>query len=221
MKRCPRCDRLLVESSFGALRVDGCHGCGGVWFDDQELTAAARSKTGALDDLEDRFRASPVTKEHTTEMSCPICKVELLEFEFKHSPGIKLDGCRQCKGIWVDDGELDQLHERLSPAPSPAAARQQPKKPTSASAKRDTRERVRQAAGILASLECPGCGESVAKSVVGRPSCSLSFSLRSSLREHDTYLYNSYNPKSTYKGMGLGEAHAFHGVGATAAEVRS
>ena len=48
-------------------------------------------------------------------MVCPVCSSELQEFEFKHAPGIKLNGCPQCKGIWADEGELDDLYRRMHP----------------------------------------------------------------------------------------------------------
>lgn len=42
-------------------------------------------------------------------MDCPICKVELRMTERQ---GIEIDYCPQCRGIWLDRGELDKLIER-------------------------------------------------------------------------------------------------------------
>jgi uncharacterized protein len=42
-------------------------------------------------------------------MLCPICKVELRPME---RAGIEIDYCPQCRGVWLDRGELDKVIER-------------------------------------------------------------------------------------------------------------
>ena len=43
-------------------------------------------------------------------MKCPVCKdVTLLMSEKK---GIEIDYCPECRGIWLDRGELDKIIER-------------------------------------------------------------------------------------------------------------
>jgi uncharacterized protein len=42
-------------------------------------------------------------------MKCPICTVDLLMAERQ---GIEIDYCPQCRGIWLDRGELDKIIER-------------------------------------------------------------------------------------------------------------
>lgn len=43
-------------------------------------------------------------------MKCPVCKdVTLLMSEKK---GIEIDYCPECRGIWLDRGELEKLLER-------------------------------------------------------------------------------------------------------------
>ena len=39
-------------------------------------------------------------------MRCPKCGMEMVELEFE---GVKIDKCSECLGIYLDDGELDQL----------------------------------------------------------------------------------------------------------------
>ena len=39
-------------------------------------------------------------------MRCPKCGMELSEIEFRE---VKIDKCASCGGVWLDDGELDQL----------------------------------------------------------------------------------------------------------------
>ncbi len=49
-------------------------------------------------------------------MRCPMClDVELDE---RFSQGIEIDVCPNCKGVWLDHGELHELVQRARPAPS-------------------------------------------------------------------------------------------------------
>ena len=42
-------------------------------------------------------------------MVCPSCGGELVELD---RSGIKIDACRNCRGVWLDRGELDNILER-------------------------------------------------------------------------------------------------------------
>ena len=42
-------------------------------------------------------------------MNCPNCNVTLL---ISDRQGIEIDYCPQCRGVWLDRGELDKLIER-------------------------------------------------------------------------------------------------------------
>ena len=55
-------------------------------------------------------------------MKCPACDVPL---SMTDRQGIEIDYCPQCRGVWLDRGELDKIIERssadMAPAPAPAA----------------------------------------------------------------------------------------------------
>ena len=61
-------------------------------------------------------------------MKCPSCTDTALVMSDRQ--GVEIDYCPQCRGVWLDRGELDKLIERsatMAPAPaSSAAARSQP-----------------------------------------------------------------------------------------------
>lgn len=42
-------------------------------------------------------------------MNCPNCNVNLIMSERQ---GIEIDYCPQCRGVWLDRGELDKIIER-------------------------------------------------------------------------------------------------------------
>lgn len=57
-------------------------------------------------------------------MPCPVCKVALVMSERQ---GVEIDYCPQCRGVWLDRGELDKILERStqsSPVPTPAPSPQ-------------------------------------------------------------------------------------------------
>lgn len=56
-------------------------------------------------------------------MQCPACRDATLLITERQN--IEIDYCPQCRGVWLDRGELDKLIERsaqASPTPAPAAA---------------------------------------------------------------------------------------------------
>lgn len=58
-------------------------------------------------------------------MPCPVCKVPLV---MSDRQGVEIDYCPQCRGVWLDRGELDKIIER-SGAPEAPAAPPQPQAP--------------------------------------------------------------------------------------------
>jgi Zn-finger nucleic acid-binding protein len=63
-------------------------------------------------------------------MTCPVCKVPL---SMSERQGIEIDYCPQCRGVWLDRGELDKIVERSAveapPPPAPPQGRPQPSAP--------------------------------------------------------------------------------------------
>lgn len=50
-------------------------------------------------------------------MKCPVCPDSTLAMSNRE--GIEIDYCPQCRGVWLDRGELDKIIERSS---TPSAA---------------------------------------------------------------------------------------------------
>ncbi len=42
-------------------------------------------------------------------MNCPVCNTALTMTERQ---GVEIDYCQQCRGVWLDRGELDKIIER-------------------------------------------------------------------------------------------------------------
>jgi Zn-finger nucleic acid-binding protein len=52
-------------------------------------------------------------------MKCPVCDVTL---SISSREGVEIDFCPQCRGVWLDRGELDKVIERASRSLAPADA---------------------------------------------------------------------------------------------------
>lgn len=65
-------------------------------------------------------------------MQCPIDGTQLVIAERN---GVEIDYCPQCRGVWLDRGELDKIIERsdfMAPPPAPSGREQyddRPQKP--------------------------------------------------------------------------------------------
>ncbi|MFM2410920.1 MAG: hypothetical protein RL481_1748 [Pseudomonadota bacterium] len=63
------------------------------------------------------------TESQVAAMSCPVCVVPL---SMSDRQGIEIDFCPQCRGVWLDRGELDKIIERSATPSAPSPAAQQP-----------------------------------------------------------------------------------------------
>jgi Zn-finger nucleic acid-binding protein len=46
-------------------------------------------------------------------MQCPVCEVTLV---ISSREGIEIDHCPDCRGVWLDRGELDKIIDRSRPS---------------------------------------------------------------------------------------------------------
>jgi uncharacterized protein len=51
-------------------------------------------------------------------MRCPVCDDEKLVISSRD--GVEIDYCPQCRGVWLDRGELDKIIDRVAGAPAAA-----------------------------------------------------------------------------------------------------
>ena len=58
-------------------------------------------------------------------MKCPVCKTNDLLMSDRQ--GVEIDYCPDCRGVWLDRGELDKIIERMIPsaAQQPSAGPEQ------------------------------------------------------------------------------------------------
>lgn len=103
---CPKCSGTLVPTKIRDTEIDRCPTCRGIWLDANELqTLLALSpdelrpiRGGKLQDDVNRRKAK-----------CPRDQADLIRVCSAMKPDIILDSCPNCRGIWLDGGELDTL----------------------------------------------------------------------------------------------------------------
>lgn len=105
--RCPRCPdiELQTDTTLGGVEADLCPSCKGLWLDGDELSALLGSRAKRLDHRPGR----------AGEVACPRCDLQWLELiRFPGSPTLDVDRCPDCRGVWLDAGELGALRGRLA-----------------------------------------------------------------------------------------------------------
>ncbi|WP_424137700.1 zf-TFIIB domain-containing protein [Roseomonas chloroacetimidivorans] len=62
--------------------------------------------------------SDPITDRPAVGMPCPRCRIDLV---MSDRQGIEIDFCPQCRGVWLDRGELDKIIERSAQFQQPQA----------------------------------------------------------------------------------------------------
>lgn len=56
-------------------------------------------------------------------MKCPICTT--IDLIISERQGVEIDYCPQCRGVWLDRGEIDKIIERSNMPPAPRSQPEQ------------------------------------------------------------------------------------------------
>jgi Zn-finger nucleic acid-binding protein len=102
---CPKCQRATQEMTIEGVELDFCPSCKGMWFDKDEVAFMAELPRDIPDISEVEKGA------RKTDYDCPRCGSKLEEMKFIQAQDLLIDRCPQCKGIWLDEGELSKLEE--------------------------------------------------------------------------------------------------------------
>lgn len=122
---CPDCRIEMEAQTYYGVTVDICPACAGVWFDEKELRALMQVDPLILLSLEDRAVPDVFYSEEVLKRRCPRCAIPLHPYRYLYDSPVELDGCSQCHGIWVENGELRRLHDELHRQRTPDEEEQQ------------------------------------------------------------------------------------------------
>lgn len=105
---CPKCasEELVNSQVLGNIPLDHCVGCGGIWFDKEELEKLLRQSQGALPaELE-------LIDPKAEGLACPRCRGKMSRGGLVN-PLLLVDKCPSCGGVWLDARELALLKKQL------------------------------------------------------------------------------------------------------------
>ena len=108
-RQCPRCPNAvsLVEMDYAEERVDFCPNCHGIYFDTGELEDLIELvkdfMSVQLDELE--IDNQPPAEENFNP-TCPGCRKTMESHQVSQT---WINQCPNCRGIWLDQGELSAL----------------------------------------------------------------------------------------------------------------
>lgn len=110
---CPRCKTSLIRSKLTErlyqIEVDKCPECQGIWFEKGELNKISQ----VIEPRIIEFRKIPNKEIQVEPIHCPSCfsGVQLLKAEHPRDEHVIVDYCSECKGIWLDKGELEAIQQ--------------------------------------------------------------------------------------------------------------
>jgi uncharacterized protein len=112
MLQCPRTGKPMVSVDLDGVTVDVSQGCGGVWFDNFELQKfdEAHEEAGArLLELMQKYHQT--VGDLDKRLRCPRgCDAVMMRRFFSVKRHVTIDECPGCGGIWLDPGELGEIH---------------------------------------------------------------------------------------------------------------
>ena len=91
---CPSCMATMAPSKLRNVTLDRCATCGGIWFDNAELSEAA----GGRVDVEMLDVDSP--------RACPGCKGSM---EKAKVSGLEVETCSHCGGVFIEAAAKDGI----------------------------------------------------------------------------------------------------------------
>jgi len=59
-------------------------------------------------------------------VQCPVCDDQQLAISSRE--GVEIDYCPQCRGVWLDRGELDKIIDRAGPGGAPVPPTREPER---------------------------------------------------------------------------------------------
>jgi Zn-finger nucleic acid-binding protein len=101
---CPHDAHPMAKVLVDGVTVDRCTSCGGTWFDEEELRRVAHDKE--LERLATRVPVNAID----SPFACPRCHGRCVE---GHVEEVEVDHCLDCRGVWLDRGELTEAKRQL------------------------------------------------------------------------------------------------------------
>jgi uncharacterized protein len=113
--RCPNCRSALQTIDYECIVIETCDQCNGEWLDDGELGKIVRLREVKFDPDERRAIAESTTikgvvlEDVDRDLICPKCGETTDAVNYGGNTGLVIDRCTGCRGIWLDESELEKI----------------------------------------------------------------------------------------------------------------
>ncbi len=113
---CPACENKMTEMNVQDITVDVCvGGCGGIWFDGQELKKVDEPHEAVGRNLLEVAYDPNVVVEQSERRDCPHCSDIVMMRHFSSiKREVEVDECPSCSGFFLDRGELNTIREQYT-----------------------------------------------------------------------------------------------------------
>jgi len=100
----------MAAVDVGAVTLDRCRGCGGVWLDalEAEKLRGAGDPSGPR---EEPTKGNPQNLDATGPVLCPRCGVKMIVLMVERQPPLYFEHCGKCNGVFLDAGELGSMQD--------------------------------------------------------------------------------------------------------------
>ena len=113
---CPDCDSLMPPHQIGAVGINECRGCNGLWVPgnrfDLLISKAAEARRAAPPEqqiaFDPREKGANPAAQSVKYRKCPECMGYMQRRNYRKSSGVIIDVCHQ-HGTWLDADELEQI----------------------------------------------------------------------------------------------------------------
>ena len=113
---CPACDRHMVKVYVkdANCNVDIClNGCGGIWFDNQELKRMDEQHEN-IDEILELIGNKEFNEVADVKRMCPVCGTPMVKNFVSAKHEIQIDECYNCGGKFMDRGELVAMRNQYA-----------------------------------------------------------------------------------------------------------
>ena len=116
---CPQCQSEMREIKYEGVLIDTCDGCGGEFIGSQQLTEIINRReaeppqaaASTPKNLKPSFGVPEAEMMRT--LNCPDCGSAMVVGNYGGDTGIFVDRCQQCRGVWLDCEELENIQFRM------------------------------------------------------------------------------------------------------------
>ncbi|MGH9475925.1 MAG: zf-TFIIB domain-containing protein [Terriglobales bacterium] len=111
---CPACGTPLAAYAVFGMNFSGCPVCKGSWLYRDELRQLKNTvEEGSLRWLNDEVEDVENVAGAMCKRLCPVCQGQKLMATRFGKSSASVDWCPQCRGMWLDRGELDTIVDYL------------------------------------------------------------------------------------------------------------